>query len=212
MWTPPLMQAYLRTSRGVWSVAVICPASRLRHVTRRRPFMRRSKSSNDVDLGGRHSSFFHVWPSGGLPHRVRNVFLHRSCNHTRTHLLSGRLPATRRTRTPIPLAAGTTFRGWGPSVCRDLSARPAVGHSPPGPAAAASDWAGLVDLVPIRRIWRQSARDRSHRTAKGRRATCGRAPRSSPGGFVHALRRYVVQTTPNARSLADNATSATPFE
>ena len=159
-----------------------------------------------------HSLLSYVLPSCRLSHQVRNVLLHRSCNHARTHLLSGRLPATCRNRTPIPLAAGATFRGWGPSICRHLSARPAVGHSPPGPATAASGGDGLVDLVPIRRIWRQSARDQSHRTAKGRRAVCGRAPRSSPGGFVPALRRYVVQTTPKARSLADTATSATPFE
>ncbi len=41
-------------------------------------------------------------------------------------------------RTPIPLTAGATFRGWGPSVWRRLSARPAVGHSPPGSNPAGS--------------------------------------------------------------------------
>ena len=27
LWTPPLMQAFLWTARGMWSGAVICPAS-----------------------------------------------------------------------------------------------------------------------------------------------------------------------------------------
>ncbi len=47
-------------------------------------------------------------------------------------------PSVCMTRTPIPLTAGATFRGWGPSVWRRLSARPAVGHSPPGSNPAGS--------------------------------------------------------------------------
>ena len=59
---------------------------------------------------------------------------HRSHGCAHTGLLSGRFPAVRRLRPPIPLAAGTAFRRRDPSTGRRLSAQSTVGHSPPDPA------------------------------------------------------------------------------
>ena len=156
-------------------------------------------------------------------------FSHGSHDRADAQLLSGRFPAPmRRIRPPIPLAAGTAFRRRDPSTGRRLSALSMVGHSPPGPAPAASGRTGTVrsqdqaslapvgtrpvnELSPdpgwtvtadplrggvfqpcpwsaahhpaqrrphpagleqcglrIRRAWRLSARDRSHRTARER--------------------------------------------
>ena len=70
----------------------------------------------------------------------------------------------RRNHPSIPLAAGAAFRRRGPSLARRLSARQRPGHTPPGPdrpRPAGLEQRGLA----IRRAWRQSARDRSRRTA-----------------------------------------------
>ncbi len=45
---------------------------------------------------------------------------------------------------PIPLAAGAAFRRRDPSLARRISAREQPGHTPPGPAPAASGRAGTV--------------------------------------------------------------------
>ena len=67
----------------------------------------------------------------------------RACAHTQ--LLSGRFSATeRRNRPPIPLAAGAAFRRRGPSLGQRVSARKSLGHSPPGPAPAASGRSGTA--------------------------------------------------------------------
>ncbi len=71
--------------------------------------------------------------------------LHRSRCCAHTQLLSGRIPATVcRIRPPIPLAAGTAFRRRGPSIPRHLSARPEIGHTPPGPVPPASGRTGAM--------------------------------------------------------------------
>ncbi len=71
--------------------------------------------------------------------------LHRSRCCAHTQLLSGRIPATVcRIRPPIPLAAGTAFRRRGPSFPRHLSARPEIGHTPPGPVPPASGRTGAM--------------------------------------------------------------------
>ena len=71
--------------------------------------------------------------------------LHRSRCCAHTQLLSGRIPATVcRIRPPIPLAAGTAFRRRGPSIPRHLSARPEIGHTPPGPVPTASGRTGAM--------------------------------------------------------------------
>ena len=70
---------------------------------------------------------------------------HGSHDRADAQLLSGRFPAPmRRIRPPIPLAAGTAFRRRDPSTGRRLSALSTVGHSPPGPAPAASGRTGAV--------------------------------------------------------------------
>ncbi len=70
---------------------------------------------------------------------------HGSHDRADAQLLSGRFPAPmRRIRPPIPLAAGTAFRRLDPSTGRRLSALSTVGHSPPGPAPAASGRTGAV--------------------------------------------------------------------
>ena len=72
-------------------------------------------------------------------------FSHGSHDRADAQLLSGRFPAPmRRIRPPIPLAAGTAFRRRDPSTGRRLSALSMVGHSPPGPAPAASGRTGTV--------------------------------------------------------------------
>ena len=72
-------------------------------------------------------------------------FSHGSHDRADAQLLSGRFPAPmRRIRPPIPLAAGTAFRRRDPSTGRCLSALSMVGHSPPGPAPAASGRTGTV--------------------------------------------------------------------
>ena len=72
-------------------------------------------------------------------------FSHGSHDRADAQLLSGRFPAPmRRIRPPIPLAAGTAFRRRDPSTGRRLSALSMVGHSPPGPAPAASGRTGAV--------------------------------------------------------------------
>ena len=64
---------------------------------------------------------------------------------THTQLLSGRWPVSvRRIRPSIPLAAGTAFRRRDPSTSRHLSAQPASGRSPPGPAPTASGRTGTM--------------------------------------------------------------------
>ena len=47
-------------------------------------------------------------------------------------------------RCSIPLAAGAAFRRRGPSLCRRVSARKSLGHTPPGPAPAASGRSGTA--------------------------------------------------------------------
>ena len=73
----------------------------------------------------------------------RNARIGRARAHT--HLLSGRLPvAVHRTRPSIPFAAGASFRRRDHSLPRRHSALKVPGHSPPGPAPAASGRAGTV--------------------------------------------------------------------
>ena len=73
-------------------------------------------------------------PAAGKSRRFRGLICHR-----RSHPSFIRPdPSACVIRTPIPLTAGATFRGWGTSVWRRLSARPAVGHSPPGSNPAGS--------------------------------------------------------------------------
>ena len=75
----------------------------------------------------------------------RNALRIGRTSSAHTQLLSGRLPATVcRIRPPIPLAAGAAFRWRGPSVHRRLSARPWIGHTPPGPAPTASGRTGTM--------------------------------------------------------------------
>ena len=50
----------------------------------------------------------------------------------------------RRNHPSIPLAAGAAFRRRGPSLGRRVSARKSLGHSPPGPAPAASGRSGTA--------------------------------------------------------------------
>ena len=50
----------------------------------------------------------------------------------------------RRKHPSIPLAAGAAFRRRGPSLGRRVSARKSLGHSPPGPAPAASGPSGTA--------------------------------------------------------------------
>ena len=57
----------------------------------------------------------------------------------------GGFSATERRNHPsIPLAAGAAFRRRGPSLGRRVSARKSLGHSPPGPAPAASGRSGTA--------------------------------------------------------------------
>ena len=50
----------------------------------------------------------------------------------------------RRNHPSIPLAAGAAFRRRSPSLARRLSARQRLGHTPPGPAPAASGRSGTA--------------------------------------------------------------------
>ena len=50
----------------------------------------------------------------------------------------------RRNHPSIPFAAGAAFRRRGPSLCRRLSARQRLGHTPPGPAPTASGRSGTA--------------------------------------------------------------------
>ena len=57
----------------------------------------------------------------------------------------GGFSATERRNHPsIPFAAGAAFRRQGPSLSRRLSARQRLGHTPPGPAPAASGRSGTA--------------------------------------------------------------------
>ena len=115
-------------------------------VTARPPwtFMRQQKSRCDARYVSSMSCL--LWLARSAARLAGSErFSHGSHDRADAQLLSGRFPTVvRRIRPPIPLAAGTAFRRRDPSTGRRLSALSMVGHSPPGPAPAASGRTGTV--------------------------------------------------------------------
>ena len=104
---------------------------RMRQVIRRGPFMRRQQSSDKLDYGGGMRRSPRVSGSMVIVPGSERLLASVARQYAYPPFIRPD-PSACVIRTPIPLTAGATFRGWGPSVWRRLSARPAVGHSPPG--------------------------------------------------------------------------------
>ena len=126
---------------------------------RRGPFMRRQQSSDNLDYGGGMRRSPRVSGSMVIVPGSERLLASVAPQYAYPPFIRPD-PSACVIRTSIPLTAGATFRGWGPSVWRRLSARPAVGHSPPGSKPAGSG--RIVEarscvqasLGPIQEKWR----------------------------------------------------------